>query len=459
MAVLVVSVGLVVLLLYSFSLVWKCVGRRRLRNCYLLDYVCFKPADDRKISTDFAGQIIARNPRLGFPEYKFLLKVIVNSGIGEETYGPRNILEGREESPTHADAMQEMDDCLFPTLDALFRKTGFRPADIDVLAVNVSMFSPAPSLASRLVNRFNMREDVRVFNLSGMGCSASLVAVDLVNNVFRASTTGKPVLAAVVTSESISPNWYSGSDKSMMLGNCLFRSGGCALLLTNDPALRGRAKLRLRRLVRTHIGAGDEAYGCAVQREDDAGLVGFHLSKDLPKAAVRAFVENLRVLAPQILPVRELLRYAVRLARQKLAAAAAAPPRKGEAARIDFRSGVEHFCLHTGGAAVIEAVGRSLGLSKFDLEPARMTLHRWGNTSASSLWYVLGYMEAKRRLKRRDRVLMISFGAGFKCNSALWEVQADLSGDAAVWADCVHHYPPQTLVNPFMEKYGWVNDE
>nr|CAD1830898.1 unnamed protein product [Ananas comosus var. bracteatus] len=338
--------------------------------------------------------------------------------------------------------MQEMDDCLFPTLDALFRKTGFRPADIDVLAVNVSMFSPAPSLASRLVNRFNMREDVRVFNLSGMGCSASLVAVDLVNNVFRASTTGKPVLAAVVTSESISPNWYSGSDKSMMLGNCLFRSGGCALLLTNDPALRGRAKLRLRRL-----------------REDDAGLVGFHLSKDLPKAAVRAFVENLRVLAPQILPVRELLRYAVRLARQKLAAAAAAPPRKGEAARIDFRSGVEHFCLHTGGAAVIEAVGRSLGLSKFDLEPARMTLHRWGNTSASSLWYVLGYMEAKRRLKRRDRVLMISFGAGFKCNSALWEVQADLSGDAAVWADCVHHYPPQTLVNPFMEKYGWVNDE
>lgn len=419
-----------------------------------MSYECFKPTDDRKLSTQFSGEIIARNKNLGLNEYKFLLKAIVSSGIGENTYAPRNVLMGREESPTLADAFSEMDEFLQDTVERLLSKSGVSAQDIDVLVVNVSMFAAIPSLASRIVNHYKMREDVKVYNISGMGCSASLISINVVQSVFKSQ---KDKYALVVTSESLSPNWYSGNDRSMILANCLFRSGGCAMLLTNKWALRNRALLKLKCLLRTHHGANDDSYGCCMQMEDSQGRLGFHLSKSLPRAAARSLVDNLKELAPRVLPTLELARFMVLvLVRKLISGSSKASLNKPT---INFKTGIEHFCLHTGGKAVIDGVGENLKLNEYDLEPARMTLHRFGNTSASSLWYVLGYMEARRRLKRGEKVLMVSFGAGFKCNSCVWEVVRDLGGGVNAWDDCIGEYPPKTLANPFLEKYGWIQNE
>ncbi|CAL4915121.1 unnamed protein product [Urochloa decumbens] len=445
---------LLTVLLLAHALVylgWTAAARRRQSRCYLLDYVCHKPGDGRKMSTETSGAMIQRNKRLGLPDYRFLLRVIVGSGIGEHTYCPRSILEGREESPALRDALDEMDAFLDDAVAALFARTGVAPRDVGVHVLNVSMLSPAPSLASRAVRRYGLLDDVPAYNLTGMGCSAGLVALDLARNKLRASA--RPLVALVVSSESIAPNWYSGTDKSMMLANCLFRSGGAAVLLSNDPAHRRRAKMELGCLVRAHTGASDDAHGCATQREDAEGRVGISLSKALPKAAVRAFTDNLPRLAPRVLPVSELARF---LYRRLLAHLHPAGGNK-QAPRVNFKAGVEHFCLHPGGTAVIEAVKQSLGLDDGDVEPARMTLHRWGNTSASSLWYVLSYMEAKGRLKKGDRVLMLTFGSGFKCNSCVWEVTGDMA-DKGAWADCIDTYPPESLANPYMDKFGWIND-
>jgi 3-ketoacyl-CoA synthase len=73
------------------------------------------------------------------------------------------------------------------------------------------------------------------------------------------------------------------------------------------------------------------------------------------------------------------------------------------------------------GRAIIDELQRSLNLSDEQVEASRMTLHRFGNTSSSSLWYELAYVDAKGRMRRGDRVWMIGFGSGFKCNSAAWE--------------------------------------
>lgn len=446
----------VILLFISLILLYKLFDRWRNSSCYLIDYMCYKPTDDRKIPTDFCREIVLRNKCLGLEEYRFLLKMIVSSGIGEHTYGPRNIVRGDEDCPTLDDSMYEMDECFWGMLDALFEKTGFKPTEIDALVLNVSMFCPAPSLSARIVNHYRMREDIKIYNLSGMGCSASLIALDLVQNLLKVH---KNMLALIVTSESIAPNWYSGKKKSMMLGNVLFRCGGCSVLLSNDPKYRSRSKLYLKTLVRTHLGRSDLAHNVAVHTEDEDHRGGMDLSKDLPKAAAQAVVENLRAFVPKVLPLKEIIRYLVQNVKNTMIRKARGAKGRAKVAAPDFKTGVDHFCVHTGGTAVIDGVGKGLGLGEKDLEPARMALHRFGNTSGSSVWYVLAYMEAKKRLKKGDRLMMLTVGGGFKCNSSLWIVMKDLEDDGGVWRECIDEYPPSNLENPFMEKFGWIYDD
>ncbi|XP_039023499.1 3-ketoacyl-CoA synthase 19-like isoform X2 [Hibiscus syriacus] len=443
------STCLIFLCCMIMFLLLKLFSKTRTQSCYIVAYECYKAPDDMKLDTETCGELILRNKNLGMEQYRFLLQAMVNAGIGEETYGPRNVIAGSEESPNLEESILEINDIVFGTLDNLFAKTGVSPSEIDVLIVTISMITSVPSIPARVINRYKMRDDVKVFNLTGMGCSASVVAIDLVNNLFR---TYKNSNSIVVSSESLSPNWYRGKERSMMLPNILFRVGGCSLLLTNKSSLKHRAILRLNHSVRTHAGSNDEAYGSCTRIEDEHGNCGFFLTKNLPKAAAKAVAMNLGVLVPKMLPLRELVRYSlVTYWRNKSKTSTSEP-------NLNLKSGIEHFCIHPGGRAVIDGMGRSLGLNEYDLEPTRMALHRFGNTSAAGLWYVLSYMEAKKRLKKGDRILMISLGAGFKCNNCVWEVMKKMD-NVNVWEDCIGKYPVKCTANTsFLEKYSWVNE-
>ncbi|CAN6568706.1 unnamed protein product [Malus baccata var. baccata] len=397
-------------LFHGFYCLYKLLLRMRDQSCYLLAYECHMPPDDMKLSTDSCVKIVLRNRSLGLDEFRFLLKTITNS-----------------ENATLEDEHAEIDGIIFDTLDKLFtRATSISPSLIDILVVNVSMFSPAPSLSSRMVNCYKMRDDIKSFNLSGMGCSATLIAVDVVQNLFKSH---KNANAIIVSTESLAPHWYCGIEKSMMLKNCLFRSGGCAMLFTNNQDLNHQAKLKLNYLVRIHIGSNDDAYNCSVQVDDESGHRGFRLTKYLLKAATQGFTMT------------------------------STKSQKPKGVGLNLKTRIELFCIQPGGRAIIDGIGESLGLSDYDVEPSRTALHRFGNTSAVGFWYALGYMEANKRLKKGNRILMSGFGAGFKCNNIVWEVMKDLD-DVNVWKDCIDSYPTdQTLVNPFMEKYGWINDD
>lgn len=157
----------------------------------------------------------------------------------------------------------------------------------------------------------------------------------------------------------------------MLIPNTLFRMGGAAIMLTSKETERPRAKYELQHLVRVHLGADDVAYECVFQREDDAGVVGVELNRDLVKVAGRALERNLTTMGPLVLPLSEQLKFA-----GALAARALLPRSMRPAAYVpDFKKAFDHFCLHAGGRGVIEGLGKQLGLPADKASPSYNSLY------------------------------------------------------------------------------------
>lgn len=205
------------------------------------------------------------------------MRILERSGLGEETSLPPAI-HYIPPTPTMASARGEAEIVIFSALDSLFQKTNLKPKDIDILIVNCSLFSPTPSLSAMIVNKYKLRSNIKSFNLSGMGCSAGVVSIDLARDLLQVVPNAN---AVVVSTEIITPNYYQGDERAMLLPNCLFRMGSAAILLSNKRREKGRAKYKLVHVVRTHKGSDDKAYKCVFEEEDDQGKVGIRLSKDL----------------------------------------------------------------------------------------------------------------------------------------------------------------------------------
>ncbi|KAA8516219.1 hypothetical protein F0562_019398 [Nyssa sinensis] len=417
-------------LLFLLGVYWA----KRPRPVYLVDFACYKPEDAEKMSVESFLKMTEESGAFGEDTIQFQRRISTRSGLGDETYIPRGITS-RPPNLCMKEARSEAEAVMFGALDSLFSKTGVKANDIGILIVNCSLFNPTPSLSSMIVNHYKLRPDIKSFNLGGMGCSAGLISIDLAKHLLRANPN---TYAVVVSTENITLNWYFGNDRSMLLCNCIFRMGGAAMLLSNKAQDKARSKYELVHTVRTHKGADENSYNCVYQREDDKGTIGVSLARELMAVAGDALKTNITTLGPLVLPFSEQLMFFVTLVRKKVLKAKLKPYIP------NFKLAFEHFCIHAGGRAVLDEVQKNLDLSDWHMEPSRMTLHRFGNTSSSSLWYELAYTEAKGRVSRGDRVWQIAFGSGFKCNSAVWKaVRAIPAGECNgnPWADSIDRYP------------------
>ncbi|KAK4853239.1 hypothetical protein QYF36_005812 [Acer negundo] len=405
----------------------------RTRPVYLVNFACYKPDDARLCTRQMFMECSRAAGTFTDENLEFQRKILERSGLGHSTYLPESVLT-IPPNPCMVEARKEAEMVMFGAVDELFEKTKVKPKDIGILIVNCSLFNPTPSLSAMVINHYKLRGNIVSYNLGGMGCSAGLISIDLAKDLLQVHPNS---YALVISMESITLNWYFGNERSMLVSNCLFRMGAAAILLSNKSSDRWRSKYRLVHTVRTHKGSDDKCFSCVTQQEDPTGRIGISLSKDLMAVAGDALKTNITTLGPLVLPMSEQLLFFATLVGRKLFKMKIKPYIP------DFKLAFEHFCIHAGGKAVLDELEKNLQLLEWHMEPSRMTLNRFGNTSSSSLWYELAYAEAKGRIKKGDRTWQIAFGSGFKCNSAVWKALRTINPaeEKNPWTDEIHKFP------------------
>jgi len=396
-------------------------------SVYCIENVVHVPPPNWQVSREELQTIMKAQGVFEEESMNFMTRLLDRSGTGDATHWPPSYLASRD-GQTKAErnlvmARGEAEAVIFPLVQEILDRTKLKPSNIDFLIVNCSLFVPTPSICAMVVNKFNLRQNVRTYNLGGMGCSANIISVDLAKQLVQNEAGTR---ALVISTENLTQNLYEGDDKSMLLQNTLFRVGGCALLLSSRRVDSLRAKFKLLYTGRTQI-SDDNSYKCVFEQEDYASRRGVALSKDIVSVAGQALKHNFVQMAPHILPIREQVKTVYNRAMisiinkiKKTECWGADLLSVPKACTPNFARGIDHFCIHAGGRAVIEGVQKNLGLQEHHMQPSKQTLYDWGNTSSSSIWYEMEWVERFGNLKRGDRVLQVAFGSGFKCNSAVW---------------------------------------
>lgn len=402
---------------------------------YLLSFATFKAPAEWKVSHEQIIQMMRAQECFTEDSIQFMKKLLVRSGTGQSTAWPPGIvqsLHGKKADRTIEGSRKEAETVICDIVEKALKKANVKPKEIDVLVINCSLFSPTPSLCALVVSKFGMRGDVMTYNLSGMGCGASLISVDLARNMLQRRRFGGKAL--VVSTEIITPNLYHGNERSFLLQNTLFRCGGAAMVLSNKWTDGRRAMYKLLRIVRVQ-GTNDDAYNCVYETQDESGERGVRLSKEIVKVAGKCMEKNMTTIGPYVLPLTEqikvvwsmFLRFTVKTTMKTLKSMG----QENLAMKLpvikvfvpDFKRGIDHFCIHAGGRAVIDGIEKNMKLELFHTEPSRMTLLNYGNTSSSSIWYELEYiqdMQKSNPLRKGHRIMQVAFGSGFKCTSGVW---------------------------------------
>jgi 3-oxoacyl-[acyl-carrier-protein] synthase-3 len=261
---------------------------------------------------------------------------------------------------------------------SILEATGTAPSDVDLFVLaTVSPDHPSPSTATIAARKLGLR--CPAFDLSA-ACAGFLYALEIGANAIKAGGKKRVlVIAADARSRYVDPRNRRGV--------VLFADAAAGVLLAPSDA-PGFAALHTGAEGRARMGAWIPAGGAAMPTTPATVAEGAHyLQVDGKREIFDIFLEYTRETCDAAL--RE--------------------------ARLGWAD-VDLFITHQGNARLVEHLVAGLGVPP---ERALNTIAKHGNVSGATVPLALSEAVAAGRIKRGDRVLLTSVGAGYTFGAAV----------------------------------------
>ena len=257
---------------------------------------------------------------------------------------------------------------------------GLAPDEIGGLVVNTCTGYRCPGLSSYLAEDLQLGHTTRTLDIAGMGCGGALPNLEAAS--LMAVAIQRPVLSIAV--EICTATLFMGPDPALIVSNSIFGDGAAAAVVQAGPEGRKGCLLQL---LDSESGIYPN-YRSQLHYRQEGGRLRNVLSVKVPHIGAKTAGEVLARL----------------LARNRLA-----------------QSDIRWWAVHAGGTAVLDQVGRGLGLSVADLRFSMDVFRKYGNMSSPTVMFALQEVLTQGRPQPGDRGILLSFGAGFTAFAALVE--------------------------------------
>lgn len=253
-------------------------------------------------------------------------------------------------------------------------QAGIAPTEVDHIFFTTVTGIASPGIDAKLINRMEMRADIKRTPLFGLGCVGGAAGVARAADYLRAF----PSHTALMLSVELCSLTLQLEDRSIanVIASGLFADGAAAVLLRGDRCASDRPVPRL-------IASRSLFF------RDTEEMMGWHVGD-------RGFQI---VLSPG---VPELIRTNLRTGVDSFL----------RDNGLSLRD-VNHWLAHTGGPKVLEAIESALELPRQALALSWKSLASIGNLSSASVLYVVADFMESETARPGDIGMMLALGPGF----------------------------------------------
>ncbi|MGH9338484.1 MAG: type III polyketide synthase [Acidobacteriota bacterium] len=260
-------------------------------------------------------------------------------------------------------AIQAIESCL--------NRVGIQPDEVDHLLFVSSSGLSTPSIDARIINRLGFKPSVKRTPIFGLGCAGGAAGLSRCLDLARGAPRQR-ILLIVVEISSLTFQ-FGDLSKSNLVASALFADGSAAVLVCGSDCPEQGLEI---------VDSQSTLWPNTLDIMGwDFSEKGLHvvLSRNLPAVLSRHIRSN----------VEEFL------ARNFLGIEA-----------------ISRFIIHPGGAKVLAAFQKSLGLKNGELEHSRFVLENYGNMSAPTMLFILNQL-LQAGAPHSAYGLCAAFGPGF----------------------------------------------